>query len=378
MEEEHPHQPFRDPVYITELLSDSNKYNVLFVFSHGELVASNTEGSFDPDENNILISTGADTPGEPVWVSNELDQDWINLFDPSQIKRTFGILIGLHPGLPELAYKVPGDVPQSSEYALHYSEEDSEEGKGIWGVYKHNGQDYRGNGKPNFHNVVKDEELSERLKEGILASSIVDEINAKYTGKVNIVLFISCRTAFRGTHTKVKQFTHSAAPLFAATHFHTKAAPSGLNEHMPTNDFADKPLRVVMKNRFDMTVHLRDLNFLLQELVDAINTKHDMGITGLYILPHINGRERLVFLENEALFGGQLRQEYLQKEKEKRKGDGYVLEVYPSFGKQGNAARRKSKKRVHPTSLETAEIQRRSLLYKKGKGTRKKQRKTKN
>jgi len=349
-------QPFRNPSIINELLSDKTKYNVFFVFTHGELVSTNiSEGSFEPDDNNIIVSTGAGQPGCPVWVGEEIDQNWINLFDPKNIKQTFGILLGLSPGLEDLLYKVPGDIPRSPQYWLSYDESNVAEKKGIWGVFKHTGKN---NSKP-FDNVEKDEELSEQVKDGTFASLAIDGINEKYPEQTNIVFFGSCRSAFRG-QAKVKHFAEASAPLFAATHFHTNNTHSGLHAHEPSSEnLEEKPLRIIMEGRFDITLNATQRNVMLQELINAINEKFETNMQGLFILPIIQGEPKLIYLENEALLGGQLKKSYVRETSR-----NYILQVYPNYEKQ-NKKTRKSKAKVDPIFLERAEIQRRGNITKK-------------
>ena len=357
-------QPFRDPDTIRRLLSDPSAYNVFFVFTHGQLVASTTRsGSFDPEENNILISAGAGQPGCSVWVGNAIDQAWIDLFDPRNIRNTFGILLGFHPGLNDLMYKVHGDVPKSPEYVLSFTDEDIKEGKGIWGVFRHTGNDFQG--EP-FDNVVEEDDLSKEAR-GTFASNLLDMINAKYPTTVNIVLFGSCRHAFRGkAMAKTKDFANSAAALFAASHFHIAKGSTNLDIPNTNEECTKQPIRVYMKERFSIVMEPKDRVLTVQDFLKMINERFTLEIKGLYILPILNGKQRFVWFENEALFGAQIEKEYLETTEE-----GLQLQVYPSYDTQRNRARsRRSKATVDPEQLERAEIRRRGNLTKKRKRTK--------
>jgi hypothetical protein len=107
---------------------------------------------------------------------------------------------------------------------------------------------------------------------------------------------------------------------------------------------------------------------MLQELIDAINEKFETNMQGLFILPFKKGERQLVYLENEALLGGQLKKDYVRETSRH-----YILQVYPNYEKQKNAKTRRSKAKVDPQFLERAEIQRRGNFTKKRKTRRNKQ-----
>lgn len=223
-------------------------------------------------------------------------------------------------------------------------------------MFKHTGKNYTSS----FDNVEKDEELSDNAKEGTFASSIVDAINEKYPEQTNIVFFGSCRSAFRG-QAKVKHFAEASAPLFAATHFHTNNTHSGLHAYEPSSEnLEEKPLRIIMEGRFDITLNAAQRNVILQELINAINEKFETNMQGLFILPIIQGESTLIYLENKALLGGQLKKAYVRETSR-----NYISQLYPNYEKQKNKKTRKSKAKVDPIFLERAEIQRRGNITKK-------------
>lgn len=363
--------PFRDPVLIDELLSDKKNYNVFFVCSHGSLAENKDKGEFQPSPNTILIYTGAGQPGFPIMTNKEIEKGWMNLFDPTNIKRTFAAFLGLYEGHTDLLYKVPNDRMLSPELFLTISDTDLVEDIGFWGVYKHNGNI---GSRREFSNVEEIPKLTKELYEGLFASTMVNHIHTmyKHQNKINIIMFISCRTAHK-LETRISDYSISSSIFFSPTHYMLEYKPSGLDDHVPHEKNASNHKRIYLDYLGVLfPIDPEDRNQTVKELLQFLRIKYKLfdfpGVKSITIFKYnykgLKGFARFP-LQSDVIFEYQWDESYLTNNNGKK-----TLLIHPLFHYDKNVNRQcfANTDCYNPENLETHEIIRRGKVT---RGTRK-------
>ena len=364
--------PFRDPVIIDAILSDTKNYNVFFVCSHGSLAENKEEAEFEPSPNTILIYTGAGQPGFPISTNKEIEKGWMNLFDPTKIKQTFASFLGLYEDHTDLLYKVPNDRMLCPELLLSIGKEDLVKNIGFWGVYKHTGHV---GSRRDFSNIEEIPELTNELYDGIFASTMMTQIYDMYKQqkKTNIIMFISCRTASR-SGTRLSNYSIASSIFFAPSHFMLEYKPSGLDEHVPSEEHASTHSRIYLNYLGDLfPLDPEDRNQTVKELLQFLRMKYKLfdfpEVKSISIYKYTNKGLKGIHLQSDVLFENQWDESYLTSTDGKNS-----LLVHPSFHDDTNnrlIERFTNTNSYNPEHLETHEVIRRGKLTTRKRKTRK-------
>lgn len=225
---------YRQSDKLQNILKDPEKYNIFFVFVHGELIPSvkpgHTNYSFITPPNTIVIQTGNEsgtirTFGTKCTV--DYDKKLIPKFSKN-LTRTFDKFLGMRgdiadPILDPLIFNTPGEETLNKYLSLY---DEVTENYQHWGIFKLEPSrsfvtsSLLGN---SAENLIEITEATKYVRDStarglkITQFDIIQYLNIYFKKKLNIIIFINCIVAPASSN--IRDFEKSYELASRRTHF---------------------------------------------------------------------------------------------------------------------------------------------------------------